>query len=117
MPVHPLTNFEALNFLKNNLNFMVVIQEIIKEKIKDRACIINLGEYESIGTHWIALHMNAENVKYFYSFGVEHVPKEIRKFIGKNITNISRIQAYDSIMCGYFCIVFVNLMLKDKSLL
>ena len=50
--------------------------------------------------------MNAEKVKYFDSFGVEHIPKEIRKFIGnKNIiANIFRIEAYNSIMCGYFCI-------------
>ena len=63
--------------------------------------------------------MNAKNVTYFDSFGVEHIPKEIRKFIGnKNIiTNIYRIQAYDSIMCGYFCIGFIDFMLKGKSLL
>ena len=63
--------------------------------------------------------MNAKNVKYFDSFWVEHIPKEIRKFIGnKNIiTNIYRIQAYDSIMCGYFCIGFIDFMLKGKSLL
>ena len=63
--------------------------------------------------------MNAENVTYFDSFGVEHIPKEIRKFIGnKNVkTNIYRIQAYDSIMCGYFCIGFIDFMLKGKSLL
>ena len=63
--------------------------------------------------------MNAENVTYFDSFGVEHIPKEIKKFIGnKNIiTNIYRIQAYDSIMCGYFCIGFIDFMLKGKSLL
>ena len=50
---------------------------------------------------------------------VEHIPKEIKKFIGnKNIiTNIYRIQAYSSIMCGYFCIGFVDFILKDKSLL
>ena len=63
--------------------------------------------------------MNAENVTYFDSFGVEHIPKEIKKFIGnKNIiTNIYRIQAYDSIMCGYFCIGFIDFMLKGKSLI
>ena len=63
--------------------------------------------------------MNAENVTYFDSFAVEHIPKEIRKFIGnKNVkTNIYRIQAYDSLMCGYFCIVFIDFMLKGKSLL
>ena len=56
---------------------------------------------------------------YFDSFGGEHTPKEIKKFIGnKNIiTYIYRIQAYDSIMCQYFCIRFIDFMLKGKSLL
>ena len=63
--------------------------------------------------------MNANNIVYFNSFGVKHIPKEIRKFIGnKNIiTYIYRIQAYDSIMCEYFCIRFIDFMLKGKSLL
>ena len=58
------------------------------------------------------------DITYFDSFGVEHIPKEIKKFIGsKNIiTNIFRIQAYDSILCGYFCIGFINFMFKGKSL-
>ena len=55
---------------------------------------------------------------YFNSLGVEHIPKEIREFIdNKNIkTNIFRIQANDSIMCGYFCIGFVDFILKGKTL-
>ena len=63
--------------------------------------------------------MNGNNIIYFDSFGVEHIPKEIKKFIGnKNIiTNIYRIQAYDSIMCGYFCTGFIDFMPKGKSLL
>ena len=56
---------------------------------------------------------------YFDSFGVEHILKEIKKFTGnKNIiTNIYRIQAYNSIICRYLCIGFIEFMLKDKSLL
>ena len=63
--------------------------------------------------------MNGNNIKYFDSFEAEHIPKEIEIFLGnKNIiTNIYRIQAYDSIMCGYFCVKFVDFMLKGKSLL
>ena len=63
--------------------------------------------------------MNTNNIVYFDSFGVEHIPKEIKKFIGnKNIiTNIYTIQAYDSITCEYFCIGFIDFMLKGKSLL
>ena len=62
--------------------------------------------------------MQNNNVTYFDSFGVEHIPKEIIKFIeNRNIkTNIFRIQAYNSIMCGYFCITFIDLMFKGKIL-
>ena len=64
------------------------------------------------------MYVNAKNVTYFDCFGDEHIPKVIRKFIGnKNITNIYRIQAYDSILCGYFCIGFTDFMWKGKSLL
>ena len=59
------------------------------------------------------------NVTYFDTFGVEHIPKEIEIFIDKSIVvaNIFRIQAYDSVMCGYFCIRFVDFMLKVQTLL
>ena len=72
-----------------------------------------------IGTHDIDLYVNNINEGYFESFGVEHIPKEIIKFIGnKNITaKIYRVQPYISIMCGYFCIGFIHFMLKGKSLL
>ena len=69
-------------------------------KMRDGAYIINLFDYESIATHWIALYVNPKNVTYSDRFGVENIPKEIRKFIrNKNIiANIYRIQVYDSIM-------------------
>ena len=52
------------------------------------------------------------------NFGVKNIPKEIKKFIqNKNITNIYRIQAYDSIICEYLCIGFIDFMLKGKRLL
>ena len=63
---------------------------------------------------WIALHVNQNNVTYFDSFGAEYIPKEIQKLLGdKNIaTNIYRIQANESMRCGYFCIRFIHFMLK-----
>ena len=72
--------------------------------------------------------MNNNNVTYFDFFGVAHIPKEIKPFINrrslnssasqnKNIkTNIFRVQAYDSIMCGYFCIGFIDFLFKGKTL-
>ena len=87
--------------------------------IKDGAYMISFDGYESIGIHWIALYVKAKNITYFDSFGVEHIPKEIKKCIGnKNfITNIYRIQAYNSIIWGYLCIGFIDFMLKGKNLL
>ena len=64
------------------------------------------------------MYVDNDDGTYFDSFGVEHIPKEIIKFMkNRNIkTNIFRIQAYDSIMCGYFCIAFIDFMFKGKSL-
>ena len=59
------------------------------------------------------------NVTYIDSFGVEHIPKEIKAFIDRSLsiaTNIFRTRAYDSIMCGYFCIGFIDIMLAGKTL-
>ena len=73
----------------------------------------------------IALYVSGNNRRASYdamcfdSFGVEHIPNKIKKFIGNKdiVTNIYRIQAYDLKMCGYFCIWFIDYILKGKSLL
>ena len=59
-----------------------------------------------------------KEIVYFDSFGVEHIPEEIKNFIGnRNIkARIFRVQANDSIMCGYFCIGFIDFMLASKTL-
>ena len=82
------------------------------------AYVINLDEYCDIGTHWIALYVNNKTVTYFDSLEVEHIPKENLKFINnKNIiANIFRIQAYDSVMCRYFCFRFIDFMFKGNNL-
>ena len=81
-----------------------------------------------MGTNWVSLFVKPKYTVYFDSFGVEHIPKEINKFIANSDTtkpsyleriksNIFRLQVYDSIMCGYFCIEFIYYMLKGKTLL
>ena len=96
----------------------VYSRDNLHDKIKDGAYVINLDEYSDIGTHWVALYVNDKIATYLDSFEVEHIPKEIKKFINnKNIiANIYRVQNYNSIMCGYFCIGFINYMFKGKSL-
>ena len=98
---------------------MVLSQEITYPKtIKDGAYIIKLDEYADVGTFWIALFCKINEIIYFDSFGVEHIPDEINKFVGsKNIKpNIFRVQANNSVMCGYFCIGFIAFMLAGKKL-
>ena len=118
MQLHPLTNFEIQRYYQNEPRFCGVYARDNLPKIKDGASIINIVEYSDIETHWIALYVLNNDVTYFDSFGVEHIPKEIRTFFGnKNIkTNIFRIQVYDTIMCGYFCIRFIDFILPQKTL-
>ena len=108
-----------MKYYKNESRFNgVYFRDNLPNKIKDGAYVMNLDVYSDIGTPWFALYVKNNDITYFDSFGVEHIPMEIIKFIeNKNIkTNIFRIQAYDSIMCGYFCIAFIDFMFKGKTL-
>ena len=94
---HPLTNFEIQKYYQNEPRFNGVYSRDNLPKLKDGAYVINLDEYSLGWTYWVALYVINDDVTYFDSFGVEHIPKEIRTFINnKNIkTNIFKIQAYD----------------------
>ena len=83
----------------------------------DAAYVINLDEYADVGTHWIALFCKKNEIVYFDSFGVERIPEEINELIrNKNIkANIFQVQENNSIMCGYFCIGFIDFMLAGKK--
>ena len=77
MQPHRLTNFEIQKYYQNEPKVIAVYSRNNLPKIKDGEYVINLDEYNSIGTHWMALYVNAKNVTYFDSFVAEHVPKEI----------------------------------------
>ena len=127
MPLHPLTNFEIQKYYQNQPRFNGVYSRDNLSRIKVGAYIIILDEYSDIETHWVALYLGGaspkdvqnNDVTYFDSFGVEHIPKEIKIFVGnKSIkTNIFTIEPYESIMCGYFRIGFINFMLAGKTLI
>ena len=105
MTPQPLTNFEIQAYYQNESRFIgVYSRHYLPNKIKNGAYVINIDEYSDIETHWIALHINNKTVTYLDSFGIEHISKGMKKFLNnKNIiANIFRIQAYDSLMCGYF---------------
>ena len=111
LPFDPLTNIEISEYYKNEPKFCgAYSRNNLPNKIKKGAYVINLDEYENTGTHWVSLFVkpkyttessSLEHRIYFASFGVEHIPKEINKFIGNSDikSNMFRIQAYDSIMC------------------
>ena len=122
MTPHPLTNFAIQKYYQNEPRFNGVysrdnLLEHSSTEIKDGAYAINLEKYSDIGTHWVALYVQ-NNVTYFNSLTLEHLLKGIRTFISyKNIkTNVFRIQACDSLMCGYFCIGFIDFMVSGKTL-
>ena len=113
---HPLNNFDIQKYYQNEPKLNGVYSRDNLPKINDGAYVINLDEHELVGAEWIALYENGDNSTYFDSFRVEHNPKEIKKLIGnKNImTNIYRMQACDSIMCGRFCIGFIDFIYVKK---
>ena len=118
MPPHPLTSFELENYYQNEPSFNgVYSRNNLPKKIKDGAYVINLGEYADVGTHWIGLFCNRSEIVYFDNFGFEHVPEEIKKFVGnKNIiANIFRVQANNLVTYGHFCIGFIDFMLAGKK--
>ena len=123
IPSYPLTNFEVQKYFKNEPRFNGVFSgNNLLKKIKEGAYILNLDKYTDVGTHWITLFCKKNEIVYFDSFRVEYISEEIKDFIeefpgNKNIkTDIFRIQEDNSIMCGYFCIGFIDFMLAGKKL-
>ena len=114
---HPLTNFEIQVLSKSRFND-VFSRNNLPKTTKDEAYVINLDEYADVGTDWSALFYNKNEIIYFDSFGVEHVPEEIKEFVGNKIitANIFRVEANNSLMCGYFCTGFIDFMLAGKQL-
>ena len=97
LPFHPLTNIEISEDYKNQPRFNgVYSRNNLPNKIKKGLYVINLDEYENTGTHWVSLFVKTKYTVYFDSFGIEHIPKEINKFINNDKTkssDISRIKS------------------------
>ena len=78
MPPHPLTNFEIQKYYQNEPRFNgVYSRNNLPKKIKDEAYVINLDEYADVGTHWIALFCNGNEIVYFHSFGLSMLLKKL----------------------------------------
>ena len=75
---HPLSNFEIQKYYQNEPRFNDVCSRENLPRITDGAYVINLDEYSDIGTHWISLYVINNNVTYFDSFRVEHIPQKVK---------------------------------------
>ena len=119
---HPLTNFKIQKYYQNELRFNgVYSRDNLCKRIMDGAYVTNFDEYADVGVHWIALYVENVETIYFDSFGAEHIPKEIKRRIEhKDVKRIqeyiSRIQANNLIMSGYYCIGLIDFMLAGKTL-
>ena len=107
-----MTNLEIQKYYKNEPAFNGAYSRDNLPKIKDGAYIINLDEYSDIGTHWVALWVNNNNVTYFDSFGVEHILKEITK-------NLSKIKTLKQIFseCKHIIQQCVDIFVLDLLIL
>ena len=110
MLFHPLTNFEISEYYKNEPKFNgVYSRDNLPKTIKKGAYVINLDEYTDIGTYWIALFVKPKYTVYFDSFGVEHIPKEIK--------NLLVINTLNQIYLGYKHMIQLCLVIFVLSLL
>ena len=79
IPPHLLTNFEIQKYYENKPRFNGVFsRNNLPKKIKNGTYVIHLDEYADVGTHWIALCCNRNEIVYFYSLGVEHILEEFK---------------------------------------
>ena len=113
-----MTNFEKQRSYNQQSRFNSAYSRNNLLQIKDEIYVTNFDGCELIATHSIAFYLTVNNVTYFDSFGVEDIPWEIKKFVGNNNTQCEiQLEIYNSIMCVYFCIGFIDYILKGKSLL
>ena len=107
-----------MRYFRDEPRFMGVYSKNGLPEWNEGAYVINLEDDTGVGSHWVALFIEGNRCMYFDSFGVEHVPREVVEFIRSDVVikNIFRIQSYDSIMCGYYCIKFIEYMFAGKRL-
>ena len=123
MRSHHLTNFEIQRYYQNGPIFNVCSCDNLPNNIKDGAYVMNLDVYADVGTYWIDLHANvrtkapSNTVTYFDDFGVEHIPKELKKIINNETSQqIPREQKHKIQQCvNIFALDLLILCLRVKA--
>ena len=104
-----------MKYYQNDPKFNGVYSRDNLLKIKDRAYVGRLDEYYDVGTHWAALWVNHNDVTYFDSFGVEHIPKEIKTFINNKNIKTNTVPPNKKVRKNYKFATAVLTSVKDLS--
>lgn len=110
-----LSNFDIMDLLKkNNVSVNDIIMKDYDGVLKKGFYIVNLDDTGGAGTHWTAFYFDGKLNIYFDSFGLPP-PKNIEKLLGNFIYNTEHIQHIESILCGYYCLLFVKYLFNSRS--
>ena len=109
MPPHPLTSFEIQKYYQNERVFNgSYSRDNLPKTIKDGTYVINFDEYVDVHIEVLCI---AKILKLFIST-VLQLNMFLKKL--KNLLGIKTVQSNNSIMCGYFCIRFIDFMFAGK---
>ena len=82
--------------------------------------IVNLNDSTQPGSHWVVIHVSpgVKPLEYFDSFGM-NAPNEVVELTDtlgvQYIYNSTQYQDLNSVLCGYWCLYFVNESRKGKA--
>ena len=116
--LYPISNFKINETLKNNTEYIGTFSKNNAPILKNnQSTIVNLGNSNDVGTHWIAMKFYNTQLIYFDSYGISFIPDIIKNQYpnSKIMTNIYRIQNNSSNECDKFCIMFIQSNIKNES--
>ena len=116
--LYPISNFKINEILKNDKNYTGTFSKDNVPILKNNeSSIVNLANYEEIGSHWVCYKKIDKKIFYFDSYAVSFKPDIIKNQYPKHkfICNIYRIQSIDSNQCGRYCILFIKANIQNES--
>ena len=94
---HSLTNFEIQKYYQNETRFNGVFsRNNLAEKIKDEAYVINLDEYASIGTHWVALFYKRNEIVYLIVLLLNMFLKKLKNLSGLKTSKLKFVKCKEN---------------------
>jgi len=120
-PIHTLSNFEILQYADL---IGLPIDCLPKDKVpktipNNSGIIVNLNDAGQQGSHWVCAVNKNHKCLYYDSFGIEHIPVQLKKTLVKSVgkDNVfmsdGQNQHLISILCGYYCLKVCKSILLD----